>query len=161
MRIRRFSEEDWPQLWPIVHNIVRTEETFAYDPAMTSAQAHDIWIEKPPGLTVIAEDDDRIIGSAKMGANRVGPGAHISTASFMVAQEARGCGVGTALLHFALAWAREQGFAGMQFNAVVDSNRAAIELYERHGFSIVGTVPGAFKHPQLGRVGLHVMYREL
>lgn len=47
----------------------------------------------------------------------------------------------------------------MQFNAVVESNHSALELYKRHGFSVVGTVPGALAHPTLGRVGLHVMYR--
>jgi hypothetical protein len=52
------------------------------------------------------------------------------------------------------------GFAGMQFNAVVEANRTAVELYRRLGFGIVGTVPGAFRHPTLGRVGLHVMYLE-
>ena len=49
----------------------------------------------------------------------------------------------------------------MQFNAVAESNRAAVDLYRRLGFDVVGTVPGAFQHPTLGRVGLHVMYREL
>jgi ribosomal protein S18 acetylase RimI-like enzyme len=96
-----------------------------------------------------------------MGPNRAGPGSHVSTASFMVAADARGRGVGTALCRFALNWARERGYAGMQFNAVAESNRAAVGLYERLGFTIVGTVPGAFAHPTLGRVGLHVMYRDL
>ncbi|WTD61319.1 hypothetical protein OG811_28340 [Micromonospora sp. NBC_01638] len=49
----------------------------------------------------------------------------------------------------------------MQFNAVVKSNRSAVELYRREGLrSVVGTVPRAFRHPTLGRVGLHVMYQE-
>jgi hypothetical protein len=34
----------------------------------------------------------------------------------------------------------------MQFNAVAASNRSAVDLYKRIGFSIVGTVPGAFAH---------------
>jgi GNAT superfamily N-acetyltransferase len=79
----------------------------------------------------------------------------------MVAATARGHGVGTALCRFAVDWARERGYAGMQFNAVVESNHAAVELYKRFGFSVVGTVPGAFAHPTLCRVGLHVMYRAL
>lgn len=158
MQIRGFTEADWPQVWSIMRDVVQAGETFAYDPSMTAAQAHDIWIEAPPGLTVVAIDGDRVLGTAKMGTNRPGPGSHVSTASFMVAADARGQGVGTALCRFALAWARESGYAGMQFNAVVESNRAAIELYKRLGFSVVGTVPGAFAHPTLGRVGLHVMY---
>ena len=93
-----------------------------------------------------------------MGPNKAGPGSHISTASFMVAGDARGKGVGTALCRYALDWARERGYAGMQFNAVADTNTSAIEIYKRLGFTIVGTVPGAFEHPLAGRVGLHIMY---
>jgi GNAT superfamily N-acetyltransferase len=161
VQIRPFVASDWPQVWPIVRAIVQAADAFAYDPAMTPDAAHAAWIEAPPGLTVVAADGERILGTAKMGPNRPGPGAHVATASFMVAPAARGRGVGAALCRFALAWAREQGFAGMQFNAVVATNHAAIDLYQRLGFTIVGTVPGAFAHPTHGRVGLHIMYREL
>jgi GNAT superfamily N-acetyltransferase len=161
VEVREFTESDWTQLWPIVREVVEAQESFPYDPSMTEREAHDIWIEHPPGLTVVAVDGNRILGTGKMGTNRPGPGSHISTASFMVAADARGRGVGTALCRFALDWARERGYAGMQFNAVAESNRTAVELYERLGFRVVGTVPGAFEHPTLGRVGLHVMYREL
>jgi GNAT superfamily N-acetyltransferase len=158
VEIREFAAADWPQVWPIVRDIVRAQETFPYDPAMTQDQASEIWIEAPPGLTVVAEDGGRILGTAKMGPNKPGPGAHISTASFMVAAEARGKGAGGALCRYAMDWAKERGFAGMQFNAVVESNRSAVELYERLGFTMIGTVPGAYDHRVLGRVGLHIMY---
>ncbi|MFI1198555.1 GNAT family N-acetyltransferase [Streptomyces sp. NPDC020883] len=114
----------------------------------------------PPGLTVVAVDGERVLGTAKMGTNRPGPGSHVSTASFMVAADARGNGVGTALCRFSVDWAKQRGYAGMQFNAVVESNHVAVELYKRLGFEVRGTVPGAFVHPKLGAVGLHVMYRQ-
>jgi GNAT superfamily N-acetyltransferase len=161
MHIREFAQTDWIQAWPILRDVVQAQETFTYDPAMTAGQAHDIWVEVPPGLTIVAVDGDQLLGTAKMGPNRPGPGSHISTASFMVAADARGRGVGTAMCRFALDWAARRGYAGMQFNAVAESNRSAVDLYERLGFDIVGTVPGAFAHPTLGRVGLHVMYRSL
>jgi len=159
MRIRDFAEADWPQVWPIVRDVVRAADTFPYDPSLTADQAHDTWVEVPPGLTVVAVDGDTILGTAKMGPNRGGPGSHVSTASFMVAADARGRGVGGALCRFALEWARDNGYAGMQFNAVAESNHSAVQLYERLGFDLIGTVPGAFAHPTLGRVGLHIMYR--
>ena len=49
----------------------------------------------------------------------------------------------------------------MQFNAVVETNTAAVVLWEKLGFEVIGTVPEAFNHRRLGRVGLHVMYRRL
>jgi hypothetical protein len=49
----------------------------------------------------------------------------------------------------------------MQFNAVVESNHVAVGLWQSLGFHIIGTVPEAFEHPTLARVGLHVMHRRL
>lgn len=161
VKIRAFTDGDWPTLWPILHEVVTSGETFTYDPDMTESRARALWIEPPPGNIIVATTAGRVIGSAKMGANRPGPGSHVATASFIVASDARGYGAGSALCRFALDWARREGFAGMQFNAVAATNHAAIHVYERLGFSIVGTVPGAFAHPAFGRVGLHVMYREL
>ncbi|MCI4066653.1 GNAT family N-acetyltransferase [Micromonospora sp. R77] len=161
MRIREFTGADWVQVWPIVEEVIVARETFAYDPAWSAEVAHDVWVERPPGRTVVAEQDGIVVGTAKMGANRPGPGAHVATASFMVAAAARGRGVGRALCEDALDWARDRGFAAMQFNAVVDTNEAAVRLYRQLGFTVIGTVPEAFAHPTLGRVGLHVMHRRL
>ncbi|MDI6105285.1 GNAT family N-acetyltransferase [Actinoplanes sp. NEAU-A12] len=158
--IRPVTESDWPAVWEIIQQVIEDGQTFPYDPAMTAATAHDMWMERPPGLTVVAVTDGRVVGTAKMGANRPGPGAHVSTASFMVAATARGHGVGTALCRFAVDWAQQRGYASMQFNAVVETNEAAVSLYEREGFRVIGTVPRSFDHPVHGRVGLHVMYQE-
>ena len=158
VEIREIKESDWAQVWPIVREIVVAAETFAYDPSMSSSQAQDIWVEGTPGLTIVAIDEGEIVGTAKMGPNHPGPGSHVATASFMVAADARGRGVGTGLCRFALAWAKERGYTGMQFNAVAESNRPAVGLYQREGFTVIGTVPGAFAHPTMGYVGLHIMY---
>jgi ribosomal protein S18 acetylase RimI-like enzyme len=58
-------------------------------------------------------------------------------------------------------WHREQGYRGIQFNAVVETNTAAVALWESLGFVVVGTVPEAFDHPVHGYVGLHVMHLPL
>ncbi len=57
-----------------------------------------------------------------------------------------------------MALAPRHGFHGIQFNAVVETNTAAVRLWQSLGFRIVGTVPEAFRHPAHGLVGLHVMY---
>ncbi|WP_343447264.1 GNAT family N-acetyltransferase [Micromonospora schwarzwaldensis] len=162
MRIRDHVDADWGQVWPIVEGVITAGDTFPYDPGWSAEVAREVWVERPPGRTSVAVDPDGVVlGTAKMGANRPGPGAHVATASFMVAAGARGRGVGRALCEDALDWARRQGFAAMQFNAVVETNTAAVRLYRRLGFTVVGTVPESFAHPTLGRVGLHLMHRFL
>jgi len=111
------------------------------------------------GRTVVAEDDGRLLGSAKMGPNRPGRGAHIATASFMVDPAHHGHGTGRALGTYVLDWARRQGYHGMQFNAVVETNTPAVHLWQALGFEILATVPEAFDHRRHGRVGLHIMYQ--
>jgi GNAT superfamily N-acetyltransferase len=118
-------------------------------------------MERPPGLTVVLEDDGRVLGTAKMGPNRPGRGDHVGTASFMVDPAASGRGVGRALASYVVDWHRTQGYAGIQFNAVVETNVAAVHLWQSVGFEMLGTVPGAFRSASHGRVGLHLMYLDL
>lgn len=162
--LRDAAAEDWPQIWPFFRDVVRAQETYAYDPAMTAEQGRAMWMEHPPGRTIVAVEDGpdaRVLGSAKMGPNKPGPGKHVGTASFMVSPSARGQGVGRALAEEVVAWHRTEGFRGIQFNAVVETNTVAVNLWTALGFQIVGTVPGAFAHPTQGFVGLHVMYLPL
>lgn len=161
MLIREYKETDWPAVWAIFHEVVAARDTYVYDPEWSSDEARNVWVEAPPGHTVVACDGSQILGTAKIGPNRPGPGSHVATASFMVAADARSRGVGRALGEYALTWAREQGYAAMQFNAVVETNVAAVKLWQGLGFQIIGTVPEAFEHARLGRVGLHIMYRRL
>ncbi|MFE3637477.1 GNAT family N-acetyltransferase [Streptomyces sp. NPDC059168] len=161
MEIRGFEEGDWPRAWPFIELTIRAGDTFCYDPLQTEAQARDLWLVAPPGHVVVAVEGGRVIGTSNMYANRPGPGSHIASGNFMVAPEARGRGVGRALGEYLLDWARGRGFTGVQFNAVAASNTPALKLYERLGFDVIGTVPGGFRHPALGPVGLHVMYRGL
>jgi L-amino acid N-acyltransferase YncA len=161
MQIREYVDTDWAQVWPIFEQVVADADTYAYDPAWSEDEARNVWVEAAPARTFVALDGDQVLGTAKSGPNRPGPGSHVATASFMVSSAARGRGVGRALGEHVIAWAREQGYAAMQFNAVVESNTVAVDLWRSLGFRIVGTVPEAFSHPSLGRVGLHVMHRYL
>jgi GNAT superfamily N-acetyltransferase len=159
--IRPATTDDWTQIWPFFRDTVLAGETYAYPEDLTSEQAAALWLQQPPGLTVVYEDSGTILGSATMGPNRPARGSHVGTASFMVAPEARGRGVGRALGEYVVQWHRDHGYRGIQFNAVVETNVAAVRLWQALGFEIVGTVPGAFLSKEHGYVGLHVMYLPL
>ncbi|GAB2875749.1 GNAT family N-acetyltransferase [Nocardioides pacificus] len=159
--IRGATADDWPAIWPIFSETVAAGETYAYPADLSSEQARALWVEPAPGHAVVLTAEGQVLGTAKMGPNRPGNGAHVGTASFMVAPEARGRGVGRRLGEYVVQWHRDAGFRAIQFNAVVETNTAAVRLWESLGFTIVGTVPGAFRSPAHGYVGLHVMHLDL
>lgn len=160
--VRPIEDADWPVFFPVFQGIVAAGESYAYPLDLTAAQASALWVEGPPGITVVAVDEaGAVLGSAKTGPNRPARGSHVATASFMVSPSARGRGVGRLLGEWVLTWAREQGYAAMQFNAVVETNVAAVALWKDLGFQVIGTVPEAFESRTHGRVGLHVMHRYL
>ncbi|WP_246142639.1 GNAT family N-acetyltransferase [Nocardioides rubriscoriae] len=159
--VRPMTVADWPAVFAFWHEIVEAGETYAFPLGLTSDEALGWWAESPPGATVVLEEDGEVLGSAKMGPNRPGRGSHVGTASFMVAPAARGRGVGRRLGEHVVAWHRDQGYAAIQFNAVVETNAAAVRLWQSLGFTIIGTVPEAFDSRTHGRVGLHVMHLPL
>ena len=163
MIIREITEADWVEFFPTFSEVVEAGETYAFPVGLSIDEARGWWVESPPAVTVVAVDEESgaVLGSAKTGPNRPGRGSHVATASFMVSSSARGRGVGRSLGEWVLAWAREQGYAAMQFNAVVETNVAAVKLWQDLGFTIIGTVPEAFDSREHGRVGLHVMHQYL
>jgi L-amino acid N-acyltransferase YncA len=161
MQIRAAEPADWPAIWPTFQAIVTAGETYAYPEHLTSAEAEALWLEPEPGHAAVMVDEEAVVGTAKMGPNRPGRGAHVATASFMVAPSAQGRGVGRALAEYALEWALANGYRAMQFNAVVETNHGAVRLWTALGFRVIGTVPEAFDSRRHGLVGLHVMHRPL
>ncbi len=159
--LRDATDADWDAIWPVFRDTVAAGETYAFPEDLTPEQAVGWWLERPPGRTVVLEEGGRLLGTAKMGPNRPGRGDHVGTASFLVAPDSRGRGVGRRLGEHVVAWHRQQGYRGIQFNAVVETNTAAVRLWHALGFVTVGTVPRAFRSREHGYVGLHVMYLDL
>jgi len=163
--IRLATAQDWAAIWPIWRAVVGTGETYTWDPATDEATARRIWTGLPGAVYVVERPDPtgvpRVVASARLAPNQPGLGAHVANAAFMVAPESAGAGIGRRLAEHVLEQARLRGYVAMQFNAVVETNAAAVALWRSLGFTIIGTVPGAFRHPTAGPVGLHVMHRAL
>ena len=94
MEIREATPQDWTAIFPFFSAIVKAGESYAYPEDLSSEQARAYWMADPPGRTVVAVQDDAVLGTATMGPNRPGRGAHIATASFMVDPAHSGHGVG-------------------------------------------------------------------
>lgn len=162
MEIRDARVDDWPAIWPILQGIVTAGETYTLPRDLDPERGRRIWLLEPPDRTVVAVDEDgTVLGSAKMNRNHLGPASHVASASFIVAPEHSGKGVGRALGEHVIEWARDAGYRAMQFNAVVETNTRAVALWRSLGFEVIGTLPEGFRHPVHGYVGLHIMHKRL
>lgn len=160
IEVRPATDADWPQIWPIFRVIVQEGDSYAFDPAIPEAEARAYWMAAA-AHPFVAVREGQVVGTYILKANQPGRGAHVANASFMVSPQAQGGGIGRRMGEHALAEARRRGFRAMQFNLVVSSNRPAVALWQRLGFEIAGTLPGAFHHAALGDVDAYVMYRTL
>ncbi|MEU3096038.1 N-acetyltransferase [Streptomyces sp. NPDC006967] len=160
MLIREASLDDWPRIWPFWHRVVAAGETCTWDPGTSEEAARVLWMNPAKRVYVVEDGTGSVVASAYVTPNYGGPAARIADAGFMVDPDRAGRGIGRLLAGHVLAEARNDGYRGMVFNAVVETN-PAVELWTSMGFTILGTVPEAFDHPRHGPVGLHIMYKAL
>lgn len=155
------TDADFADFWPTFRAIAEAQETYAIDPAISRQEAYRFWCQAPSATFVVKDSEGQILGSYYLKANAAGPGDHVANCGYMVAPAARGKGVARAMCEHSQAHARQQGFLAMQFNAVVATNTVATALWQRLGFSIVGTIPDAYRHARLGLVDTYVMHKTL
>jgi L-amino acid N-acyltransferase YncA/predicted enzyme related to lactoylglutathione lyase len=163
VEIRAATGADWPEIWRLFRQVVEAGDAFAYDEATSDETARSLWLGAGAHAFVALDEPrgERIVGTYYVRPNQPGHGAHVANAGYMVDAAARGRGISGALCEHSLAVARSLGFEAMQFNFVVSTNEAAVRAWQRHGFAVVGRLPGAFRHARLGDVDALVMYREL
>ena len=160
VEIRKADPKDFEGIWWIFHEIVRQGDTYPFAPDTSKEKAFDIWMETPTA-TYIALAAKKIEGTYYIKPNQPGLGAHVCNAGYMVGSHARSRGIGRAMCEHSQIEARKLGFRAMQYNLVVSTNKNAIKLWKALGFTIVGTLPQAFKHRDLGFVDAVVMYKLL
>lgn len=159
--IRPAHESDFDAIWNIFCAHVENGETYVFTPATSREAGHQYWLGQGVHSFVATSAGGRVLGMYRLVPNQVGRGHHVANASYMVSPTAQGAGIGRQLGEHSLAEARRQGFLALQFNHVVSTNSAAIRLWKQLGFSIVGTLPKAFRHKRLGYVDAYVMYQLL
>lgn len=161
LRVRVAGRQDWPAIWPLWHRVVASGDTYTWAPDTPEEQARALWMPPAPAVTLVGEADGTVVATALLKPAQPGLGDHVANAGFMVDPDRAGAGIGRGLAEATLAEARRRGYRAMQFNAVVEANTRAVHLWRSLGFTLVGTVPEAYRHPTKGLVGLHIMHRTL
>lgn len=99
----------------------------------------------PNAAVFVAErSDGTIIGRLSLARDAHPASVHVADIGLMVAKDARGHGVGRALLYAALEWARGAGVRKLELH-VFPWNEPAIKLYERFGFEREGLRKGHYQ----------------
>lgn len=154
------SKSDFESFWPTFSTVIQAQETYALEPNMTLEEAFVVWCETPLKTYVFFENNV-VLGTYYLKQNAMGPSSHICNCGYMVSTAARGKGIAGKLCEHSQQKAIELGFEAMQFNNVVSSNDVAVKLWIKLGFSIIGTIPKAYKHAKLGLVDSYIMYKWL
>jgi ribosomal protein S18 acetylase RimI-like enzyme len=158
--IRPATAADDDAIWRILEPAFRAGETYPIPRDISRADALAYW--RTPGHTVfVADAGGAILGTYYLRANNRGGGGHVANCGYIVAPDATGRGIARAMCAHSLEQARERGFTAMQFNFVVSTNERAVKLWQSCGFTIVGQLPAAFRHPVHGPVDAYVMVRAL
>lgn len=160
LRIRLANHSDSDFLWEIIQPVIKSGDTYVFAPNSSQQQMLDIWLA-PEKYTYVAETEEKMVGTFFLKANQPDLGNHVANAGYMVHPAYRGRGIAETLCRFSLEEAQKLGFKAMQFNCVVSTNDIAVRLWQKCGFQIVGTLPKAFHHQQLGLVDAYVMYQWL
>ncbi|HEX5041888.1 MAG TPA: GNAT family N-acetyltransferase [Candidatus Polarisedimenticolaceae bacterium] len=156
MEIRPATAQDDDAIWALFQEVVRAGDVFAFDATTTRAEALKLW--KPAHMALLGGE---VVGSYYIKPNQPGRGAHVCNAGYMVAERARGRGVGRAMGEHSIAEARRLGYRAMQYNFVVATNTGALALWQKLGFAVVGRLPQAFRHSEHGLVDALVLHRLL
>ncbi len=160
MKIRLATTDDRNEIWRLVKPVIREGETYPLPRDLDRAGGLAYWFA-PDKTVFVAEEDGRLVGLYYLRPNTGGPGDHICNCGYAVDPALRGRGIASQLCQHSLNIARQTGYRGMQYNLVVSTNGAAVYLWQKMGFDIVGTLPGVFHHPREGYVDAYVMFQDL
>ena len=98
----------------------------------------------PHAAVLVAEaEDGRVVGRLSLSRDTHPASAHVADLGLMVAKDVRGRGIGTAMLHAAVAWARSNGVRKLELH-VFPWNDGAIAMYEKFGFEREGFRKGHY-----------------
>ena len=143
IEMKPLSQADLPHATEIWNYIVAEANSFPGDQLLCEAEVAAMFAQQTE--TVCAHCGDEVVGLYILHPNNIGRCGHIANASFGVKPSYRGQGIGRLLVEDCLKRSRDNGFKGLQFNAVVATNYPAITLYLKLGFKIIGTIKDGYR----------------
>ena len=159
IQFRPWQQADLPQMTRMWNDILADGDAFPGTETYEEAPFGVFLGEQTAATCLLLEG--ALAGYYILHPNNIGRCGHVANASYVLDRAFRGRGLGRPLVERSLVEAAALGFRGMQFNAVVAGNTAALRIYRGLGFQTVGTIPGGFLLPDGTYSDMYVMYRPL
>lgn len=153
---RTYKKEDVELLKDIWNDILMDGNAFPGD-KLYEKEKFENMLEEQSAVTCILADN-KVAGYYILHPNNIGRCSHVSNASFAISKEFRGKKLAESLVRKSIQQAKELGFRGMQFNAVVVANTAAIHTYQKIGFNIIGTISKGYRLKNGEYSDMYIMY---
>ena len=143
--IRKYEEKDLSAMIELWNEIVEAGNAFPQEELLNSDSGAEFFASQT--YAGVAEDTGtgKIHGLYILHPNNIGRCGHICNASYAVRSDSRGQHIGEKLVLDCMEQGCVHGFTVLQFNAVVATNVHARHLYERLGFTQLGTIPKGFR----------------
>lgn len=145
--VRAYTSTDAASAAAVWNQIVEDGVAFPQTEPLTALTGNEFFTSQSYTGVAVDPDTGVIAGLYILHPNNVGRCGHICNASYAVARTCRGQHIGEALVKDCLLQAKAHGFRILQFNAVVATNKPALALYHKLGFTPLGTIPQGFLMP--------------
>lgn len=159
MEVRKYCENDVPAMVRIWNEVVEEGIAFPQEDFLDGESGRAFFAAQ--SCCGVAVADGRVVGLSILHPNNIGRCGHIANASYAVDSVCRGEHIGEKLVSDCLVQAAKLHFRLLQFNAVVENNIHARHLYERLGFTLLGTIPGGFRMKDGTYQNICLYYHEL
>lgn len=144
VKVRKFRDGDTAEAIAIWNHVVEEGTAFPQTEALTRETGDLFFSQQSYTGIAYREDSGEIVGLYILHPNNEGRCGHICNASYAVKEGLRGLRIGETLVTHCMEMGKTLGFRILQFNAVVRTNKAALHLYEKLGFTQLGVIPGGF-----------------
>lgn len=159
MEVRQYNENDIASMVRIWNEVVEDGIAFPQEDFLDEETGKSFFASQ--SYCGVAVDENAVVGLYILHPNNIGRCGHIANASYAVDSSCRGKHIGEKLVSHCLKQAKLLGFKILQFNAVVEDNLHARHLYERLGFTQIGTVPNGFRLKDGSYQNICLYYHEL
>lgn len=154
-----YRKEDEKGLYEIFQEVIDAGTNYPHDDSSYEEFQRSFFA--PGSCVYVCRSKEGVVGGFYLKSNFPGRAKHIANAAYMIKNSSRGNGLGRLFVESSLHIAKGAGYQAIQFNLVLSQNLPAINLYNKLGFHIIGTIPQAIRNADGSYQDGYIMHRRI